>query len=260
MIEVAGGISVPVPLLEENNFSINLQAFDSLIYDRTRRIILNSPSNPTGGVIPLKDLVHIARTAEEGNIWIISDEIYSRLDYEQNGVPSIAAIPGMLDRTIIVDGLSKPYAMTGWRLGYGIIPESLARRVGLLLTHSIGCTATFTQIAGVHALSSNQDMVSDLVADYKGRRGHLVSGLNAIPGVSCQLPQGTIYAFPNVSSFSMPVRQLASRLLIDAGVAVLPGTDFREFGEGYLRLCFATALEDIDTAFKRISRFLDQEL
>jgi len=155
MIEVAGGIPVPVPLLEENYFSFNLQAFDSLINDRTKLIILNSPSNPTGGVIPLKDLVHIAQAAEEGNIWIISDEICSRLDYKQNGVPNLAALPGMLDRTIIVDGFSKTYAMTGGRLGYGIMPESLARRVGLLLTHSIGCTATFTQIAGVHALSSN---------------------------------------------------------------------------------------------------------
>ncbi|MGB3702970.1 MAG: pyridoxal phosphate-dependent aminotransferase, partial [Anaerolineales bacterium] len=219
MIEVAGGIPVPVPLLEGNNFSFNLEAFDNLVNDRTRLIILNSPSNPTGGVIPLVDLEHIARAAKDHRIWIISDEIYTRLDYEQKGVPSIAALPGMLDQTIIVDGFSKTYAMTGWRLGYSIMPEALAERIGLLLTHSIGCTATFTQIAGAHALSSSQELVSEMVADYKHRRDRLVSGLNAISGVTCQIPQGAIYAFPNVSAFDMPVRQLASRLLYEAGVA-----------------------------------------
>ena len=259
MIEVAGGIPVPVPLLAENNFSFNLGAFDSLITDRTKLIILNSPSNPTGGVMPLKDLEHIAQTALDREIWIISDEIYSRLDYEQNGVPSIAALPGLQDQTIIVDGFSKTYAMTGWRLGYGIMPESLARRVDLLLTHSIGCTATFTQIAGVTALTSHQDLVSEMVLDYRQRRDRLVSGLNAIPGISCQLPQGAIYAFPNVSSFGVPARELANRLLIEAGVAVLSGTDFGEFGEGYLRLCFTTALEDIDAALERMAEFLNRE-
>ena len=260
MIEVAGGIPVPVPLLEGNNFSFNLEAFDNLVHDRTRLIILNSPSNPTGGVIPLVDLEHIARTAKDHRIWIISDEIYTRLDYEQKGVPSIAALPGMLDQTIIVDGFSKTYAMTGWRLGYSIMPEALAERIGLLLTHSIGCTATFTQIAGAHALSSSQELVSEMVADYKQRRDRLVSGLNAISGVTCQIPQGAIYAFPNVSAFDMPVRQLASRLLYEAGVAVLPGTDFGEYGEGYLRMCFATSREDIDTALERISGFLTAKI
>jgi aspartate/methionine/tyrosine aminotransferase len=166
----------------------------------------------------------------------------------------------MLDQTIIVDGFSKTYAMTGWRLGYSIMPEALAERIGLLLTHSIGCTATFTQIAGAHALSSSQELVSEMVADYKQRRDRLVSGLNAISGVTCQIPQGAIYAFPNVSAFDMPVRQLASRLLYEAGVAVLPGTDFGEYGEGYLRMCFATSREDIDTALERISGFLTAKI
>lgn len=256
MIEVAGGIPVPVPLLEENNFSFDLQAFDRLVSERTKLIILNSPSNPTGGVMPLEDLEYIARVAADSGIWIISDEIYSRLDYDEKGIPSIAALPGMLERTIIVDGFSKTYAMTGWRLGYGIMPQSLAQRVELLLTHSIGCTATFTQFAGIEALAADQEMVFAMVADYKQRRDRLVSGLNAIPGVSCQLPQGAIYAFPNVSSLSMPVRQLADRLLTEAGVAVLAGTDFGEYGEGYLRLCFATSLDEIDIALERISIFL----
>jgi aspartate aminotransferase len=260
MIEVAGGIPVPVPLVEGNNFSFDLQAFDSLVSERTKLIILNSPSNPTGGVMPPEDLEHIAREAADRGIWIISDEIYSRMDFEGYGVPSIATQPGALERTIIVDGFSKTYAMTGWRLGYGIMPEALAKRVELLLTHSIGCTATFTQYAGIQALSSDQAMVSEMVADYKQRRNRLVTGLNTITGVSCQFPQGAIYAFPNVKAFGIPVRQLADRLLVEAGVAVLPGTDFGNNGEGYLRVCFATSNAEIDTAVERISNFLSREL
>ena len=260
MIEVAGGIPVPVPLVEGNNFSFDLQAFDRLVSERTKLIILNSPSNPTGGVMPLEDLEHIAREAADRGIWIISDEIYSRMDFEGYGVPSIATLPGALERTIIVDGFSKTYAMTGWRLGYGIMPEALAKRVELLLTHSIGCTATFTQYAGIQALSSDQAMVSEMVADYKQRRDRLVSGLNTIAGISCQFPQGAIYAFPNVKTFGIPVRQLADRLLIEAGVAVLPGTDFGNYGEGYLRLCFATSTEEIDAALERIFNLLSREL
>lgn len=260
MIEVAGSIPIPVPLLEDNNFSFDLAAFDRLINERTKLIILNSPSNPTGGVMPLEDLEHIAQAAADHGFWIISDEIYSRLDFDGKGVPSITALPGMLERTIIVDGFSKTYAMTGWRLGYGIMPESLAQRVELLLTHSIGCTATFTQFAGIQALAADQEMVSNMVEDYKQRRERLVSGLNAIPGISCQLPQGAIYAFPNVSSFNIPVRQLADRILTEAGVAVLPGTDFGKYGEGYLRLCFAASNEEIDTALEQFNKFFTADL
>ena len=256
MIEVAGGIPVPVPLLEDNNFSFDLAAFDRLISERTKLIILNSPSNPTGGVMPLEDLEHIAQAALDHGIWIISDEIYSRLDFDEKGVPSIAALPGMLERTIIVDGFSKTYAMSGWRLGYRIMPESLAQRVELLL----GCTATFTQFVGIQALAADQEMVSNMVEDYKQRRERLVSGLNAIPGISCQLPQGAIYAFPNVSSFNIPVRQLADRILTEAGVAVLPGIDFGKYGEGYLRLCFAASNEEIDTALERFNIFFTADL
>lgn len=256
MIEVAGGIPVPVPLHEENNFSFDLESFDSLISDRTKLVILNSPGNPTGGVMPLQDLEHIARAASNYDCWIISDEIYSRMVFDQQEVPSVVSLPGMQDRTIIVDGFSKTYAMTGWRLGYGIMPENLARRVELLLTHSIGCTATFTQHAGLQALFSSQDMVSEMVAGYQMRRDRLVAGLNSIPGLSCQVPQGAIYAFPNVSALGIPARQVADRLLSEAGVAVLPGTDFGEYGEGYLRMCFATSMEEIELALKRISEFV----
>jgi len=260
MIEVAGGIPVPVPLREGNNFSFDLQTFDDLINERTRLIILNSPANPTGGIMPLPDLEHIARTALTNHIWIISDEIYSRLIYDAVSASSIAVLPDMADQTVIVDGFSKPYAMTGWRLGYGIMPAELAERVELLLTHSIGCTATFTQIAGIHALTSNQEMAISMVAEYQQRRDILVDGLNAIPGVSCQIPQGAFYVFPNVSAFNIPARQLARRLLDEAGVAVLPGTDFGEFGEGYLRLCYATSPGEINLAIEWMTTFFTEKV
>jgi aspartate/methionine/tyrosine aminotransferase len=256
MIEVAGGIPIPVPLLEENNFSFDLVAFDRLLSERTRMIILNSPANPTGGIMPRSDLEHIARAALEGKIWIISDEIYSRLVYDDQPAPSIASLPGMGEQVVIVDGFSKTYAMTGWRLGYGIMPTSLAEKVELLLTHSVGCTATFTQMAGIEALNGSQEMVAATISDYQRRRDRIVAGLNAIPGVRCQMPQGAFYAFPNVSSFDIPVRKLASELLEQAGVAVLPGTDFGHFGEGYLRLCFAVSPEEMDLGLERIASYL----
>ena len=237
MIAIAGGVPVPVPLREEKRFSFDLETFDRRLTDRTRLIILNSPANPTGGVIPLPDLEHIASAAMAHNCWVISDEIYARLAYDGQQVPSIASLLGMAERTVIVDGFSKTYAMTGWRLGYAIMPEALAERVGLLLTHSIGCTATFTQLAGIEAITSSQEMVEAMVEEYQRRRDRMVAGLNAIPGVRCQVPQGAFYAFPNVKACGVPVRVLASRLLEEANVAVLPGTDFGQFGEGYLRLC-----------------------
>jgi len=243
MIRVAGGIPVPVPLREQNQFSFDLKAFDDRISDKTRLIILNSPANPTGGVIPLEDLKHIAEKAREHDTWVMSDEIYARLAYDGLLVPSIAALPGMLERTIIVDGFSKTYAMTGWRLGFMVMPEALAERVELLLTHSIGCTATFTQVAGVEALTGPQEKVAENIAEYQRRRDYIVAGLNAIPGVSCQVPQGAFYVFPNVKSFGLSSKEIAARLLDEAGVAVLAGSDFGSGGEGYLRLCYATSLE-----------------
>jgi aspartate aminotransferase len=257
MITVAGGILMPVRLREEKNFSFDLDAFDASINNRTRLIILNSPANPTGGVIPLEDLKHIAAAAQKYDCWVISDEIYARLAYE-GPVPSIASLPGMQEHTIIVDGFSKTYAMTGWRLGFMVLPEALAERVELLLTHSVGCTATFTQLAGVAALAGDQSRVDQIVEEYRSRRDHLVAGLNAIPGVSCCVPQGAFYAFPNVSSFGIPVKELARRILDEAGVAVLAGTDFGTGGEGYLRLCYATSPEVIERALSQIGRFLQQ--
>jgi aspartate/methionine/tyrosine aminotransferase len=256
MIEVAGGVTVPVPLLEENNFSFDLEAFDAQLSEKTKLIVLNSPANPTGGVMPLGDLEHIAAAAIERNCWLMSDEIYARMAYDGLQVPSIASLPGMMERTIIVDGFSKTYAMTGWRLGYGIMPEALAKRVALLLTHSIGCTATFTQMAGIEALTSSQEMAKAVVLDYQHRRDRIVAGLNQIPGIHCQVPQGAFYVFPNISALGMSSQQLAQRLLDEAGVAVLSGTDFGKYGEGYLRLCYATSLENIDRALERIAKMI----
>jgi len=252
MITVAGGVPVPVPLSEDANFSFDLDAFDRSLNSRTRLVILNSPSNPTGGVMPLSALEHIAEAARSHDLWVISDEIYSRLVFEAPS-PSIYALPGMQDRTVICDGFSKTYAMTGWRLGYGIMPNALAERVELLLTHSVGCPANFTQIAALEALQGDQLQVEEAVERYRERRDVLVAGLNRIPGVSCQIPQGAFYAFPNVTTFKRSASWLADYLLENAGVAVLPGTAFGKNGEGYLRLCFATPIEQINLAVERIA-------
>jgi aspartate aminotransferase len=255
MIEIAGGVPRPVPLLEENSFSFDLAAFDAMVNEKTKLVVLNSPANPTGGVMPLADLEHIAAAAQKYNFWVISDEIYARLTYDGLPAPSIAALPGMKERTIIVDGFSKTYAMTGWRLGFAIMPVALADRVSLLLTHSIGCTAGFTQVAGIEALTGPQEMVDAMVATFQARRDRMITGLNAIPGVRCQVPEGAFYAFPNVSSFGIPSKELALRILDEAGVAVLSGTDFGPHGEGYLRLCYANSLENINRALERLAAF-----
>jgi aspartate aminotransferase len=251
MIEVAGGTPVPVPLREEEDFSFNLEAFDSLVNERTRMVVLNSPSNPTGGVMPIAALEHIAEVTRQHDLWVLSDEIYARLVYDQPA-PSIASLPGMAERTVICDGFSKTYAMTGWRLGYGIMPRLLAERVELLITHSVGCTASFTQVAGIEAITGPQEHVDAVVAEYKRRRDALVAGLNAIPGVRCRMPQGAFYVFPNVSAFGRSSNWLAEYLLEETGVAVLPGTSFGKNGEGYLRLCFANSLENILEALERM--------
>lgn len=252
MIEVAGGIPVPVPLSEEDGFSFDLQAFDRLLSTRTRMVVLNSPSNPTGGVLPHSTLQHIADAALRHDLWVLSDEIYSRLSYDEPA-PSIVSLPGMQERTIICDGFSKTYAMTGWRLGYGIMPAELAERIELLITHSVGCTAHFTQLAGIEALHGDQQQVEYVVAEYRRRRDALVAGLNQIPGMRCLLPQGAFYVFPNITAYGRSSDWLADYLLDEAGVAVLPGTSFGHYGEGYLRLCFANSMENLLRAVERIA-------
>lgn len=256
MIGVAGGTGVPIPLEEENQFSFDLDVFDRKISDKTKLIILNSPANPTGGVIPLADLKHIAEKAEKHNAWILADEIYTRLVYDRMGAaPSIASLSGMLDRTVIADGFSKTYSMTGWRLGYVIAPPKLAERQELLVTHSTGSTAEFTQYAGMEALNGPQDFVQEMVAEYQKRRDRMVELLNAIPGVHAQKPQGAFYVFPNVKSFGISEREIQLRLLEEEGVAVLAGTDFGPGGSGYLRLCYATSMKVIERALEKMTRF-----
>ena len=256
MIRVAGGVPVPVTLREENQFSFDLNVFDSKISEKTKLIILNSPSNPTGGVIPLDDLKHIAAQAQKYNAWILADEIYSRLVYDgMESAPSIASIDGMLERTVIADGFSKAYAMTGWRLGYMVAPSALAERLELLVTHSTGCTAMFTQYAGMEAITGPQDFVREMVAEYQKRRDRMVELVNAIPRVHAQKPQGAFYVFPNVKAFGVSSKEIQRRLLDEEGVAVLAGTDFGPAGDGYIRLCYATSMEVIERAMEKIHRF-----
>ncbi len=242
MILVAGGIPVAMPLLEENDFSLDLDAFDRLINPRTKLVILNSPSNPTGGVLSWEALHHIAEQVQRYDCWVLSDEIYSRLVYDNLTAPSIASLTGMKERTIIVDGFSKTYSMTGWRLGFGIMPVALAQQVELLLTHSIGATAHFTQFAGLEAILGQQEAVNEMVAEFQRRREVMVSGLNSLPGFRCRQPQGAFYAFPNIREIGQSSAELADRLLEEAGVALLPGSAFGAYGEGYLRLSYATGV------------------
>ena len=255
VIKVTGGVPVPVTLREENNFSFDLEAFDARISDRTKLIILNSPSNPTGGVIPFEDLQHIAEKARRHNAWVLSDEIYARLVFDGQSVPYISAFEGMQERTVIVDGFSKTFAMPGWRLGFMIAPVALAERLDLLITHSAGCTAAFTQYAGIEALTGPQDVVGTMVAEYQRRRDRVVELVNAIPGVHTQTPRGAFYVFPNIKSFGLSSREIARRLLDEAGVAVLAGTDFGAGGEGYLRLAYATSMEKIEAGIARMAEF-----
>jgi len=254
-IRLADATPVPVPLVEERGFDLDLEAFDAGVSARTRMILLNSPGNPTGGILSSQTLAHVAEAARRHDIWILSDEIYFRLAYDEE-VPSIVSLPGMAERTILADGFSKTYAMTGWRLGFGIMPQPLADKMELLLTHSVGCTATFTQFAGLEAILGPQDEVEAVRAEFRRRRDLMVRGLNAITGVRCPMPQGAFYAFPNVQAFGWPAAELADYLLEEAGVAVLPGTAFGHHGEGYLRLSYANSLENIQKALERMTHAL----
>lgn len=258
MIVLAGGVPVPIPLREDAGFSFDLDAFDQVIGKRTKMVILNSPGNPTGGVIPAADLQHIAQAVQRYDAWVMSDEIYARIVYDGLNAPSIAQVEGMLERTIIVDGFSKSYNMTGWRLGFGIMPQALAERVQLLLTHSVGCSAHFTQVAAIEALTGPQEQVRKVVQEYQRRRDAIVKGLNAIPGINCQVPQGAFYAFPNISGLGLSSGKLADLLLKEAGVALLPGTSFGRHGEGYLRLSYANSMENIHKGMELIKATVAQ--
>lgn len=255
-IETMGATPVPIGLNEEKDFSFDMEQFLAKVNERTRLIIINSPSNPTGGIIPDEDLETIAEAAKKYDCWVLSDEIYTRLAYTGKPVKSIVTLPGMAERTIIMDGFSKTYAMTGWRLGYGVMPEKLADKVGLLLTHSVGCTASFTQVAGVEALTGPQHDVDRVRNIFNKRRDVIVEGLNDIPGITCRMPQGAFYVFPNVTSFGRKSDDLANYLLQEAGVCLLPGTSFGDMGEGYLRLCYANSIEAIEKALAKMKEAL----
>ena len=253
VIDFLGATRVPMPLVEERGFSFDLDEFESKLSPRTKMVVLNSPANPTGGVIPKDDLARIAALLRDRDVLILSDEIYSRIFYG-DAPASIAQFDGMLEKTVILDGFSKTYSMTGWRLGYGVMPLWLAQAVDRLMVNSNSCTASFTQRAGLAALQGPQDCVDMMVAEFRRRRDAIVKGLNEIPGFRCTVPTGAFYAFPNVSGTGMPTRDLADVLMNEAGVACLSGTAFGSYGEGYLRFSYANSLENISEALRRIGR------
>ncbi|MCC6629149.1 MAG: pyridoxal phosphate-dependent aminotransferase [Chloroflexi bacterium] len=253
MINFAGATAVPLPLREENAFEVDVDELRSLITPRTRLLVLNSPANPTGGVLSREQIAAIAALAVEHDLMVMSDEIYSRILYEGEHV-SIGTYPGMAERFILLDGFSKTWAMTGWRLGYGIFPPALAPHIVRLAVNSVSCTAGFTQMAGIEALRGPQDDVDAMLTEFRRRRQFIVDGLNAIPGISCVLPKGAFYAFPNISRLGVDSRTFATLLLDEYGVATLSGTAFGSYGEGYLRLSYANSVENIDKALGRIAQ------
>jgi aspartate/methionine/tyrosine aminotransferase len=259
MINYVGAKAVPIRLREELDFRLDVEEFAGLINDRTKLIILNSPQNPTGGVLEKKDIDAIAREIGDRNIMVLSDEIYSRLIFEGEH-HSIMSLNGMKERTILLDGFSKTYAMTGWRMGYGVMRADLAAHIARLMTNSSSCTASFSQIAGIEALRGPQKSVDAMRAEFQKRRDVMVAGLNKIKGFSCRLPKGAFYVFPNITNTRWPSKKLADALLDDAGVAGLSGTAFGNFGEGYLRFSVANSIENIEKALDRVSAWANKNL
>jgi aspartate/methionine/tyrosine aminotransferase len=251
MINFLGATPVPMPLVESRGFSFDLDTFERKLSSRTKMVVLNSPANPTGGMMPRADLERLAALLGDRDVLVLSDEIYSRICYGVEPA-SITQFDGMLEKTIILDGFSKTYSMTGWRLGYGVMPLWLADAVDKLMVNSNSCTASFTQRAGLAALQGPQDAVDAMVAEFRRRRDAIVAGLNTIPGFRCAVPDGAFYAFPNITGTGMSSRDLADLLLNDAGVACLSGTAFGRYGDGYLRFSYAASLEQIEEALSRI--------
>jgi len=260
MIHYIGGRAVPIRLREDRDFSLDVDELSALISDRTKLIILNSPQNPTGGVLERRDIEQIARVIGDRNIMILSDEIYSRLLFDGAQHFSIMTVPGMQERTILLDGFSKTYAMTGWRMGYGVMRPDLATQITRLMTNSNSCTASFTQVAGVEALRGDQSSVDRMRDEFQHRRDVFVAGLNKIKGFSCRLPKGAFYVFPNITKTGWKSKPLADALLDQAGVAALSGTSFGEFGEGYLRFSVANSLENLQEALNRLDQWTKKNL
>jgi aspartate/methionine/tyrosine aminotransferase len=255
MIRFLGAKPVPIPLVEERGFSFDLDLLEARLSDKTRMLVLNSPQNPTGGMIPGDDMERIAAIVRGRDLMVLADEIYSRIVYGDKPV-SIATFPDMLEKTIILDGFSKTYAMTGWRMGYGVMPAWLVEAVSKLMVNSNSCTASFSQRAGIAALNGPQGDVDAMVAEFRRRRDAFCSGLNTIPGFRCTIPGGAFYAFANVKDTGIPSKELADRLLTEAGVACLNGGAFGDFGDGYIRFSYANSYENLMDAVERIRAFL----
>ncbi|MYA62564.1 MAG: pyridoxal phosphate-dependent aminotransferase [Dehalococcoidia bacterium] len=255
MINFVGGVPVPMQLYESKEFNIDIDEIEGKITDRTKLMIVNSPNNPCGSVMSKHDLECLAQLAIDNDIAVLSDEIYSGFLYEGEH-HSISSFPNMRERTIILDGFSKSYAMTGWRIGYGVMPLELVEPISRLVTNSVSCTAGFTQVAALEALNGSREDVHSMVAEFKKRRSIIVDGLNSIEGIRCPLPKGAFYAFPNVEETGMSSRRFADDLLTEAGVACLPGESFGQYGDGFVRFSFANSTENIEKALDRIENFV----
>jgi aspartate aminotransferase len=255
MINYVGGVPVPMQLHESRGFSIDVDEVAAQITPKTKLMIVNSPNNPCGSIIPKADLERLAALAVEHDITVLSDEIYIRFLYEGQH-ESITQFPGMVERTILLDGFSKTYAMTGWRIGYGVMPVDLADQMGKLMANSVSCTAPAIQMAAIEAMNGPQEDAHSIVAEFKKRREVIVNGLNEIPGISCQMPTGAFYVFPNVTGTGMTSRKFADELLSVAGVAALAGEDFGKYGAGFVRFSFANSTENIEKALQRIRKFV----
>jgi aspartate/methionine/tyrosine aminotransferase len=260
MIHYVGGTAVPIHLREDRDFSLDVDELASLINDSTRLIILNSPENPTGGVLERSEIEKIAEAIGDRNVMVLSDEIYSRLIFDGGEHFSIMSVPGMQERTILLDGFSKTYAMTGWRMGYGVMRPDLAAHVTRLMTNSNSCTASFTQVAGIEAIQGDQSSVDAMREEFQRRRDVVVAGLNKIKGFSCRMPKGAFYVFPNITKTGWQSKPLADALLEQAGVAALSGTAFGAYGEGYLRFSVANSLENLQMALDRIDLWAKKHL
>jgi len=257
-IRWAGAVPVPLPLRDELDFSFSLDELSDRLGDRTKLVIINSPNNPTGGVVPAETVRAAADLILRGPAWVMSDEVYRRVIYDHEAV-SIARIPGMLERCVLLDGLSKTYAMTGWRCGYACVPGALVEPLTRLITNSVSCVPGFVQTAGIAALTGPQDCVTAMVEEFRQRRDLVVAGLNALPGVTCRTPQGAFYAFPDVSRVPLPSRTLADRLLEEAGVALLAGEGFGAQGERHLRISYANSRAQLELGLDRMRDFLESE-
>lgn len=254
-IKFAEGVPVPLPITAENDFRLDIEKFKSLITPKTKLIIINSPGNPTGGVFEKEDILAMAEVLRDRpDIFILSDEIYDRLVFDGKTF-SIASLPEFRDRTLVLDGFSKSYSMTGWRIGYCVANEEIIKRFELLMVNSVSCTCSFTQMGALEALTGSQDSVDRMREEFRKRRDWLVEALNNIDGIKCRLPRGAFYAFPDISSFGLTSKEFADRLLNEEGVALAWGTSFGEYGEGHIRISYATSLENLKEAVKRIRRF-----